>query len=280
MLLEFLWNIMFSINWHRFFGMTKGVAWGNLITVLSLFPLPFETLHMKSTISFFHYFYVYASCWPLHKSCDNEPVTSIFEERCLRRSKDVMGSWKLPRLLGSILGSFTEITAGEQPWPCTSGSVSSDPTQREGGEENVTSFPFSFTQSAAGREGSCSAEIQPFPPQQDTELELSLAHHMAEHGKWKVEWSCWQVWELVFTLPALAYWIYCSFCLLCNRNHLFFSHIYGSKKWHKEIIFFLKAFSLNPCNIVELKSFASGRCCLLAVVTLLTIILVRTSSFS
>lgn len=80
MILEFLWNIISSINWHKFFGMTKGVAWGNLITVLSLFPLPFETLHMKSMITSFHCFCVYASCLPLHKSCDSEPVTNNFKE--------------------------------------------------------------------------------------------------------------------------------------------------------------------------------------------------------
>lgn len=173
MLLEFLWNIIFNVDWHKFFGMTKEVAWGILITVLSLFPLPFETLHVKSMITFFHCFYVYMICLPLDKSCDSEPVFNklTFLKECVWGEARMWWAAELPRLLGSTLGSLTEITAGEQLYPCTAGSVSSDQTQREGaereGKKTSQVFPFPFSQPTAGREGSCSAEIQPFPLQQD-----------------------------------------------------------------------------------------------------------------
>lgn len=45
--------------------------------------------------------------------------------------------------------------------------------EREG-KKKPQVFPLSFAEAAAaGREGSCSAEIEPFPPQQDSELGLS-----------------------------------------------------------------------------------------------------------
>lgn len=159
MLLEFLWNIIFSINWHKFFWNDKEGCLGKF-NYSSLFPLPFETLHMKSMITFFHCFYVYASCLPLDKSCDSEPVINILKE-CVWGEARMWWAAKLSRLLESILGSFTEFTAGEQLCPCTASSVSSDQTQREEAERKKKSqvFPFSFSQPTAGKEGSCSAEI-------------------------------------------------------------------------------------------------------------------------
>lgn len=155
MLLEFLWNIIFSINWHKFFGITKGVAWGNLITVLSLFPLPFETLHMKSMITFFHCFYVYASCLPLDKSCDSEPVSNILKE-CVWGEARMWWAAKLPRLLESILGSLTEFTAGEQLCPCTASLVSSDQNKERiqrgrGRKSHKSSLFHSLNQQQVGR---------------------------------------------------------------------------------------------------------------------------------
>lgn len=170
MLLEVLWNIVFHINWCKFFGMTKGVACGNLIRILSLFPFPFETFHIKVWSPSFIVFMRMQVAY-LWTTAVTVSLSLTYLKECVWGEARMWWAAELPRLLGSTLGSLTEITAGEQLCPCTAGSVSSDQTQREEaqreGKKKWHVFPFLFSQPTAGRQGSCSAETQPFPLQQD-----------------------------------------------------------------------------------------------------------------
>lgn len=144
---------------------------------------------MRSMITFFHCFYVYVSCLPLDKRCGSKPAINVFEGVCLR----MWWAAEVPRLLGSILGSLTEITAGEQLYPCMVGSVSSDQTQREEAErerkKKLQVFPFSFSQPhQVGRAVAL--------------LRYSLSHsNRTKSSSWVHGWA-WEIKSWVFMLAS------------------------------------------------------------------------------